>query len=150
MSLQNATYSSYRGMNSFKVILGVAQNAVITYVSKLYPGSISDKEIVQQSGLLGHFDTRDLILADIGFLINIPPFLENGRFTESEAKATKNIAKCRIHVERANARLKDFKILSFIPSNLRCYADKILQLCAALVNLQFPLIKEGCDSTSFE
>ena len=30
MSQQNATYSSYRGMNSFKVIIGVALNAVIT------------------------------------------------------------------------------------------------------------------------
>jgi len=40
MSQQNATYSTYRGMNSFKVIIGVSQNAVITYVSKLYPGSI--------------------------------------------------------------------------------------------------------------
>ena len=47
MSQQNATYSSYRGMNSFKVLVGVAPNAVITYVSKLYPGSISDKAIVQ-------------------------------------------------------------------------------------------------------
>ena len=57
------------------------------------------------------------MLADKGFLIqdlvpngvsvNIPPFLNNGTFTESEARATKAIAKCRIHVERANARLKD-------------------------------------------
>ena len=39
-------------MNSFKVLVGVAPNAVITYVSKLYPGSISDKAIVQESGLL--------------------------------------------------------------------------------------------------
>ena len=30
MSQQNATYSTYRGMNSFKVIIGVAPNAVIT------------------------------------------------------------------------------------------------------------------------
>lgn len=160
MSIQNATYSSYRGMNSFKVIVGVAPNAVITYISKLYPGSISDKEIVQQSGFLNNMSTGDLILADKGFLIqdivpngvsvNIPPFLENGKFTESEAKATKNIAKCRIHVERANARLKDFKILGFIPPYLRSYTDKVLQLCAALVNLQFPLIKEGCEGTVFE
>ena len=69
MSDQNATYSSYRGMNSFKVIVGVAPNAVITYVSKLYSGSISDKAIVQQSGILNHFVAGDLILADKGFLI---------------------------------------------------------------------------------
>ena len=157
MNLKNVTYSSYRGMNSFIVIVGVAPNAVITYVSQLFPGAISDKEIVQKSGLLNHLSTGDLILADKGFLIqdivprgvsvNIPPFLENGKLTESEVKATKNIAKCRIHVERANARLKDFQ---FHPPYLRSHADKVLQLCAALVNLQFPLINEGCESASFE
>ena len=160
MSQKNAIYSSYRGMKSFKVIIGVAPNAVITYVSNLYPGSISDKAIVQQSGLVNHFNAGDMILADKGFLIqdilpngvsvNIPPFLNSGKLTESEAKATKAIAKCRIHVKRANARLKDFRILSFIPSYLRCYADILLQLCAALVNLQFPLIKEGCEGMVFE
>ena len=60
MSQQNATSSSYRGMNSFKVIVGVAPNAVITFVSKLYPGSISDKAIVQQSGLLNHLVAGDI------------------------------------------------------------------------------------------
>lgn len=160
MSQQNATYSSYRGMNSFKVLTGVAPNGVLTFVSRLNPGSISDKEIVQQSGILKHFVPGDLILADKGFLIqdvvpkgvsvNIPPFLEHGKFTESEAKVTKSIARCRIHVERANARLKDFKILSFVPPYLRCYMDKVFQLCAALVNLQFPLIKEGCEGTDFD
>ena len=50
----------------------------------------------------------------------------------------------------ANARLKDFKILSFVPPYLRCYADEVFQLCAALVNLQFPLIKEGCEGAEFE
>lgn len=160
MSQQNVTYSSYRGMNSFKVLVGVAPNAVITFISKLYPGSISDKEITKQSKLLEHMVSGDLILADKGFLIqdivpngvyvNIPPFLQHGKFTESEVKATKSIAKCRIHVERANARLKDFKILSFIPHSLRSHADIIFQLCAALVNLQFPLIKEGCEDMEFE
>ena len=147
MSQQSATYSSYRGMHSFKVIVGVAPNAVITYVSKLFPGSISDKAIVQESGLLKNLTPGDMILADI---VNIPPFLNKGAFTESETRATKAIARCRIHVERANARLKDFRILSFIPSYLCCYADVLFQLCAALVNLQFPLIKEGCEDMVFE
>ena len=130
---------------------------------------------VQQSGLLNHLTAVDLVVADKGFLIldlvpngvsvnilmmmmmslNLPPpsppqkkfpsFLNNGTFTESEARATKAIAKCRIHVKRANARLKDFKILSFIPSYLCCHADIIFQMCASHGNLQFPLIKEGCE-----
>ena len=77
--------------------------------------------------------------------MNIPPFLEHGTLTESEAKVTMSIARCRIHVERANARLKDFKILNFLPPFLWYYMAKVFQLCAALVNLQFPLINEGCE-----
>ena len=70
-------------------------------------GLISDKTIGQQSGLLNLLTVEDLVLADKGFLIqdlvpdgvsvNISPFLINGAFTESEARATKAIAKCRIH-----------------------------------------------------
>lgn len=68
-----------------------------------YPGSISDKATVQQSGFLNHRTARDVVLADKGFAIqdlvpngvsvNIPPFLNNGTFTASEARATKAIAK---------------------------------------------------------
>ncbi|PFX17862.1 THAP domain-containing protein 11 [Stylophora pistillata] len=160
MSDQKLTYSTYRGMNSFKTIVGVAPNAVITYVSKLFPGSVSDKVTVQKSGILKHFVAGDIILADKGFLINdivpngvyvnIPPFLNNGKFTESEVKLTKSIAKCRIHVERANARLKNYKILNFVPPYLRSLSGKIIQLCGALVNLQNPLIKETNDTVDFD
>ena len=48
-------------MHSFKVIVSVAPNGAITM---LYPGSISDKATVQQSGLLNHLTTVDLVLAD--------------------------------------------------------------------------------------
>jgi len=43
----------------------------LNYVSKLYTGAISDKAIVQQSGLLiqNHFVPGDMITADKGFLI---------------------------------------------------------------------------------
>ena len=160
MSDQKLTYSTYRGMNSFKTLIGVAPNAVITHVSKLFPGSTSDKAIVQKSGVLEHFKSGDLILADKSFLIadivppgvsvNIPRFLYNGKFYESEIKLTKTIARCRIHVERANARLKDFKIPTFIPPYLRYYTEKVLKLCAGLINLQNSLIKEIGDTVDLE
>ena len=82
--------------------------------------------------------------------VNIPTFLYNGKFNESEVKQTKTIARCRIHVERANARLEDFKILTFIPPYLRCYAEKVFKLCAGLVNLQNSLIKEIRDAVDLE
>ena len=65
--------------------------------------------------MLNHLPAEDLIPADKGFLIedlvpngvsvNIPPFLNNETLTESDARATKAVVKCRIHVERANTRL---------------------------------------------
>lgn len=67
MDQQKYTYSSYRGMDSFMLLLGVASNAVITYCSNLFHGSVSDKAIVQESGVLDHFKSGDLILADKGF-----------------------------------------------------------------------------------
>ena len=56
-------------MHSFKVLVGVAPNGVVTYSSKLYPGSISDKAIVQLSGFLNHLSAGDIIFADKGFVI---------------------------------------------------------------------------------
>ena len=145
-------YSVYRGMHSFKVLIGVAPNGVITYCSSLFPGSVSDTAITMQSGLLEHLEAGDMVLADKGFLIsdivpdgvsvNIPPFLNNGKFTESEVRATREVARNCIHVERANARIKDFRILQMIPSHLRSSANVLVQLCCELVNLQNPLIKE--------
>lgn len=69
MSLQCATYPSYTGMNSFKVLVGVAPNAVTTFISPPFPGSISDKDTVKKSGLLKQLETGDLVLADKKFLI---------------------------------------------------------------------------------
>lgn len=117
---QNASYSSYRD-----TIVGVTPSAIITFVSKLYPGSISDKAIVQQWGLLNHLAARNMIQTDKVFLIqdilpngvlfNIPPFLNNCVFNKSEAKAKKSFVTARIRMKRAYARLKDFKISTFIP-----------------------------------
>ena len=91
MDLQQFTYSTYRSINSFKALVGVASNGVIIFISKLYFGSTCDKAIVQKCGILSHFVAVNLILADKGFLIqnivpagvsvNIPMFLEHKKFT---------------------------------------------------------------------
>lgn len=42
---QKLTYSSYKHRNTLKGLVGVAPNGVITYASKLYPGSTSAKKL---------------------------------------------------------------------------------------------------------
>lgn len=107
---------------------------------------------MQHCGILSHFTAGDLILADKGFLIsdilpsgvslNIPPFLMKPQFSPCEVKQTLVIARARIHVERAIARIKNYKILSYIPSNMRPDASTIFQVCGFLTTLNYPLIKE--------
>ena len=50
--LQQMTYSSYKNHNMYKALIGISPGGAITFVSKLFPGSISDKELTRKSGLL--------------------------------------------------------------------------------------------------
>ena len=61
----------------------------------------------------------------------------------SECKKTREIANLRSHVERAIDRMKSFRILkNTFPLTLLPLADDIVRSCAALCNIQPPLIKE--------
>ena len=72
---------------TFKSLIGIAPSGHITFISQLYAGSISDRELTVRSGLLNlPFDQGDVVMADKGFTIsdllepigvglNIPHFL---------------------------------------------------------------------------
>lgn len=99
----------------------------------LFTGSISDKDITVESGFLkllsdliqtGKLQNGDGVMADKGFRIeneieavglqlNIPPFASCASQMKSpEVSETIKKAKHCVHVERAIARIKQFKILS--------------------------------------
>ena len=93
----------------------------------------------------------DLILADNDFLIhdllpknvflNLQEFLcSNTQFTQEEVVFSRKISSCRIHVERAIERLRNYKILDFLNAPLRPFGDKIVQVFAVFVKLQIPII----------
>ncbi len=78
--------SSYKNHTTLKGLIVIAPRGAITFISQLYTGSISDREIVIRSGFLGQaFVDSDIIMTDKGFTIqdilpvgttlNIPPFL---------------------------------------------------------------------------
>ena len=101
------------------------------FISQLYEGSISDKQIVQRSGFLAILDKKvmvneikkgDAIMADKGFDIqndlkklglqlNIPPFLKDKvGFEEDDVIKTQTIARHRIHTERGICKVRMFQI----------------------------------------
>ncbi|XP_061170365.1 uncharacterized protein LOC133179685 [Saccostrea echinata] len=156
MNSQSLTYSNYKSRHTVKAVTCVAPNGALVFTSDLYPGSTSDAAIVEHCKVLDQIQPGDLILADKGFNIfdklpagvslNIPPFLSSkSHFTREEAKLCYKIGRSRIHVERANERIKNYEILSHVPSQYRHMTTKIFQLCCCLVNLQAPLLKEIAD-----
>ena len=150
---QAGTFSSYKNKNTIKVLVGIIPSGTIVFVSPTYEGSISDKKLVQVSGLLEKLEVGDEVMADKGFDIqdllaplgvrlNIPPFLSsNSQFSCEDVLKTKKIAKLRIHVERAIGRIKEFRILnSTIPATMWDSLKKLIYVCAMLCNFSPPLV----------
>ena len=73
--------------------------------------------------------------------LNLPEFLcSKTQFTQEEVVFSRKISSCRIHVERAIERLRNYKILDFLNAPLRPFGDKIVQVFAVFVKLQIPII----------
>ena len=151
--LQSQTYSSYKSANTLKGLIAISPAGHVIFVSSLYTGSISDKELVERSGFLSLLRRGDEVMADRGFTIdellatlgvslNTPPTL--GRRSQMDAVQvveTQQIASLRIHIERAIRRVKEFNTLSgIIPATLASSANQIWTVCALLTNFQSPLI----------
>ena len=63
------TWSSYKQWNTAKLLVGITPTGVVSFIPALWTGSISDKEIVKQSGLLNLLEAGDAVMTDKGFLI---------------------------------------------------------------------------------
>ena len=98
---QSSTFSTYKNKNTVKVLVGIMLSGAITFVSDCYEGSISDKKLVQISGLLEKLEPGDEIMADKGFLIqdilaplgvrlNVPPLMKS-----NSQMATEDIIKTK-------------------------------------------------------
>jgi hypothetical protein len=46
--VQQMTFLSYKNNNTFKALVGISPSGVVTFVSDLYSGSISDKELTRK------------------------------------------------------------------------------------------------------
>ena len=128
----------------------------ITFVSHLYPGRISDKEIVKKSNFCQLIEIGDQYLADKGFEIHDLISLRGGslytdtspkrysisdQFTESQCFESMSIANVRIHIERAIKRIKAWHIFNqVLPLSGYGSINQVWIVCALLVNLQNPII----------
>ncbi len=68
--LQSEVFSSYKSHCTFKGLIGMAPHGAVTFVSSLYAGSISDKELLKQSGIVSLLKPGMAIMVDKGFLVD--------------------------------------------------------------------------------
>ena len=120
---QSCTFSAYKNRNTVKVLIGITPSGAISFVSQCYEGSVSDRKLVELSGLLEKLEPGDEIMADKGFLL------------------TKKIAHLRIHVERSIGRIKEFHILQgVLPATLWDSINQVVYVCCMLTNFSPPLV----------
>lgn len=130
----------------------------------MFTGSISDKQITEQSGFYdvlvtlkskGYVMDGDAVMADKGFtikeelakinlLLNIPPMASSTcQMSVSDSLLTEKIAKHRVHIERLIAKVKTYRILTeCIPTSLFKSINKIWTVCCHLTLFQDVFVKD--------
>ena len=94
-----------------KVLIGIAPQGVISFVSDTWGGRVNDKYLTDHCAILNHLLPGDVVLADRGFDIaesvgimqaklHIPSFTKGkDQLSALEVEDTCSIANVRIHVE---------------------------------------------------
>ena len=153
--VQCATYSSYKGCNTHKALVGISPSGVPTFISQLYEGSISDNDITNKTKLRDLFQPGDAMMADRGWTCAnwlarrgvrlVSPHFLNGKSQMSIPELVESvcIARVRIHVERCMGRIKQWLFLKQeVPLVYWNSISDIFQVCARLVLFWPPLLDD--------
>lgn len=152
--MQQATFSYYKNTNTLKAMVGITPSGAVSFISDLWGGSISDKELFLRSQMLTKLDKGDLVLADRGFIIQkelekkgctliTPHYLSNKiQFTRTERTENKCVAHHRVHIERVIGRIKNYKYFEGAVPNCSLNAtNKYFYIIAFFINFSTPLFQ---------
>ncbi|CAL9701495.1 unnamed protein product [Knipowitschia caucasica] len=151
--LQSEVFSTYKSHCTFKALIGMSPHGALTFVSALFEGSISDKEIFRHSGIASLLTPEMEIMVDKGFLVeelvsgkvHRPAFLsKQAQISEVDVLSTQSIARLRVHVERLIRRVKENKLFdTVIPLSISGSINQIFTVACLLTNYQYgPLVKK--------
>ncbi|XP_077498994.1 uncharacterized protein LOC144112615 [Amblyomma americanum] len=154
---RSETWSTYKGSNTAKYLIGIAPQGIVTFISEGWGGRVSDKHITEHCGLLDNLLPGDVVLADRGFNVadsvgfyrarlHLPAYTKGKKqLSAAEVGSTRKLANVRIHVERVIGLIRNKFLLlkSVLPIDyVTCRQgdsitplDKIVTVCCALSNL---------------
>ncbi|KAJ8010004.1 hypothetical protein DPEC_G00070040 [Dallia pectoralis] len=145
-------FSTYKSHATLKAMIGMAPHGAITFVSGLYAGSMSDREIFKLSGIANLLTPDMAIMVDKGFLVDNlapckvyrPAFLSRiTQMSREDVMQTQSIARLRVHVERCIRGVKENKLFDReIPLSVCGSIEELFNVACFLVNYQYgPLVK---------
>ncbi|XP_077440188.1 uncharacterized protein LOC144062563 isoform X1 [Vanacampus margaritifer] len=126
--LPSEVISHYVSHATLKGLFGIAPHGAVTFVSELYAGSISDKQIVRVSGLISLLKPEMAVMVTKDFIIDddIVP-----------CKIYRPACDLRVHVERNIRRVKEHKFFeSEIPVQLFGSINQIYSVACLLMNYE--------------
>jgi hypothetical protein len=148
-------WSEYKNHHTMKLLAATGPNGEFTFVSCGYGGRATDNDLTRCSGFLKLIEKGTVCLTDRGFTVKHefnergatllhPPFSVRGvkHFTEQDAEHTSGIARVRIHIERAFARVGLFHWLEKeIKLSQQDIAGVAFRVACMLTNLFPSLLK---------
>lgn len=151
--LQSEVFSAYKSHCTFKAMVGMAPHGALTFVSTLFEGSMSDREVFRQSGITSLLTPDMAIMVDKGFLVDDlvpgtvhrPCFLsKRTQMSEEDVLKTQSIARLRVHVERIIRRVKENKLFdTTIHLSIAGSINQLFTVACLLSNYQNgPLVKK--------
>lgn len=124
---QNSMYNSKKHEYTFKFLIGISPNGMITFLSKCYGGNTSDAFITNNSGFPSLLSPGDVVMSGKGF-----PAIKS-------VDKDINVISSKISTKKIESviqRLQSYTILlNKMELGLLPYSDKIVHMCALLFNI---------------
>ncbi|XP_062617077.1 uncharacterized protein LOC134278804 [Saccostrea cucullata] len=160
VNAQSITWSAYKHKNTLKTMIGCTPRGAVSFISKAYGGSASDRQIIENSDLLNPdlkmFEKGDSIMADRGIMVqdlfasqdvyvNTPTMLKGkSQLDPEEVIRDRRVASKRIHIERVIGLSKGFKILRHpLPQSKLHLGSRIVYVCFAISNFRKSIVDKN-------
>ena len=150
--LGSLMFSHYKNTTTGKALIGISAHGMGVIFSNVYPGSISDTDITEKTGVLNYVNEGHEVMTDKGFSIqdlcaikgvtlNRPKQKQSDQFSQADIQQNFDIASTRIHVERFIGRVRNWRILNNIwPMNRVDLLSSTWNMLCHTVNLVMPPI----------
>lgn len=144
--LQSKVFFQHKPHTTLKGMIGVSPSGAVTFVSSLFSGSVSDKEVFWKSGIIPLLSKDMAVIVDKGFIIDdlVPckvyrlPFLSKmSQPPHNKMFITQDVARLLIHIERTIRWVKDNKLFdTVIPRNIADSIHQLFTVACLLTNYQ--------------